>query len=185
MMSREAYKKYFDVLELNPDVSLLEIRNAYIRLKKLYSSDSEVISPIADEFPQKQRDEILKQIEEAYKNLTDLLKSEQTRIGPPEKPLASGDMQKRKEEERAYSGQVLRQIRERMGIELFDVALDTKIRTELLQNIELEKFDNLPPEVYLKGHLSNYASYLMLDSKKVVDDYLRRYRTWRSSKGKE
>jgi len=185
MMSREAYKKYFDVLELNPDVSLLEIRNAYIRLKKLYSSDSEILSPIADEFPQKQRDEILKQIEEAYKNLTDLLKSEQTRIAPPEKPLASGDMQKIKEEEPAYSGQVLRQIRERMGIELFDVALDTKIRTELLQNIELEKFDTLPPEVYLKGHLSNYATYLMLDSKKVVDDYLRRYRAWRSSKEKK
>jgi hypothetical protein len=184
-MSREAYKKYFDVLELNPDASLLEIRNAYLRLKKLYSSDSEVISPIADEFPQKQRDEILKQIEEAYRNLIDLLKSEQTRIAPAEKALTSEDIQKKIEDIPAYSGQALRQIRERMGIELFDVALDTKIRMELLQNIELEKFDTFPHEVYLKGHISNYASYLMLDPKKVVDDYLRRYRAWRSSKEKE
>lgn len=184
-MSREAYKKYFDVLELNPDASLLEIRNAYMRLKKLYSSDSEVISPIADEFPQKQRDEILKQIEEAYKKLIDFLKSEQTRVAPPEKALAAEDIQNGIEDIPAYSGKMLKQIRERMGIELFDVALDTKIRTELLQNIELEKFDTLPHEVYLKGHISNYASYLMLEPKKVVDDYLRRYRAWKSSKEKE
>jgi curved DNA-binding protein CbpA len=184
-MSKEAYKKYFDVLELNPDASLLEIRNAYMRLKKLYSSDSDVISPIADEFPQKQREEILKQVEEAYKNLMDLLKSDQTRIAPPEKTLTSEGTQKKTEDIPAYGGQALRQIRERMGIELFDVALDTKIRTELLQNIEREKFDVLPPEVYLKGHISNYASYLMLNPKKVVDDYLRRYRAWRSSKEKE
>jgi hypothetical protein len=183
-MSREAYKKYFDVLELNCDASLLEIKNAYVRLKKLYSSDSEILLPIADEFPQKQREGILKQVEEAYKSLTDLLKSEQTRVAPPEKDLTSEDNKKKTEDNPAYSGQALRQIRERMGIELFDVALDTKIRMELLQNIEREKFDVLPPEVYLKGHISNYASYLMLNPKKVVDDYLRRYRAWRSSKEK-
>ena len=184
-MSREEYKKYFDVLELGPDASLLEVRNAYARLKKLYSADSEMLSPIADEFPQKQREEILKQIEEAYKNLLGLLKSEQDRMLRPEKPLTSEDIQKRKEDTAAYSGQRLRQIREKMGIALFDVALDTKIRMELLQNIELEKFDSLPPEVYLKGHISNYASYLLLDAKKVVDDYLRRYRAWKSSREKE
>ncbi len=184
-MSRDEYKKYFDILELSPDASLLEIRSAYMRLKKLYSSDSEVISPLADEFPQKQREDILRQIEEAYKILGDLLKSEESPVLEAEKPPASENVQKRKEDTLDYSGQVLKQIREKMGIELFDVSLDTKIRMELLQNIELEKFGSLPPEVYLKGHISNYASYLLLDPKKVADGYLRRYRAWRSSKEKE
>jgi cytoskeletal protein RodZ len=61
---------------------------------------------------------------------------------------------------------------------LYEVALDTKIRVEILENIEHERFDALPQEVYLKGHVSNYARYLLLDPRKVADDYISRYKTW-------
>lgn len=179
-MPREEYKRYFDILEIDPEASPLEIRNAYIRLKKLYSSHSIVISPIADEFPKKRRQEVLQQIEEAYSRLLDLLKDEQREDLYHEKSSAPGGPEEKKAPGLFYSGEALKQIRERIGIQLFDVALDTKIRVELLQNIELEKFDALPPEVYLKGHLHNYASYLMLDPKKVAEDYLKRYRAWKS-----
>ncbi|MDQ1353225.1 MAG: hypothetical protein QG657_3531, partial [Acidobacteriota bacterium] len=32
------YKKYYDVLEINPDASFQEVKNAYWHLKKLYAS---------------------------------------------------------------------------------------------------------------------------------------------------
>lgn len=176
-MSRKDYKRYFDVLELSPDSSLLEIKNAYMRLKRLYSADSIVMSPIEDEFPHKKRQEILKQIEEAYTALTDLIRGEQSKSIYNEKPLTSrSGAVGEKEGSISFSGPLLKQIREERGIQLYEVALDTKIRVELLENIEFERFDALPHEVYLKGHLYNYASYLLLDPKKVADDYIKRYK---------
>ncbi len=62
-MFRKEYKKYFDVLEISSDASLTQIKNAYLMLKRLYSAESVVMSPIADEFPYKMRQKILNQIE--------------------------------------------------------------------------------------------------------------------------
>jgi len=47
-MTKKELKKYFDILEVSPEATLLEIKSAYSRLKKLYSTDSVVISPIED-----------------------------------------------------------------------------------------------------------------------------------------
>lgn len=57
--------------------------------------------------------------------------------------------------------------------------METKIRKEILKNIELEKFEDLPQEIYLRGHVRSYAKYLSLNPKKVVDDYLRNYKAWK------
>lgn len=179
-MSEKDYKRCFKILEINPDASLSEIKNAYMSLKKLYSSNSIVISPIEDEFSRKKRQEILQQIDEAYTTLMTLLKNKYSNLTYHEKSVVSGHDPKGEEaEDITFSGQVLRQIRKKLGIRLYEVALDTKIRLELLKNIELEKFDSLPHEVYLKGHLSNYAGYLLLNPKKVADDYIRKYKVWK------
>ncbi len=63
---------------------------------------------------------------------------------------------------------------------MYEFALDTKIRAGILENIEHERFDALPQEVYLKGHVSNYARYLLLDPRKVADDYINRYKAWKA-----
>lgn len=182
-MSDKERKKYFDVLEISPDASILEIKNAYMRLKKLYSSDSVVLSPIADEFSKKERQKILQQVEDAYGKLMKSFKDRPGILSNHTGPVVPGNESPEEGTEgESYSGPVLKQLREKMGIQLFEVSLDTKIRIELLENIEQEKFDSLPPEVYLKGHLINYASYLLLDSKKVADDYVSRYIAWKRGK---
>ena len=185
-MTKKEQKKYFDILEISPEATLLEIQSAYSRLKKLYSTDSVVISPIEDEFSKEERQKILEQIEEAYAKLMEQVKERQDRLVHHEKPFAVGH--KPLEGEAAdisYDGQVLKRIREKLGIELFEVSLDTKIRVELLESIEQERFDKLPPEVYLKGHIINYANYLLLDSQKVASDYIARYRAWEEAKKEE
>jgi curved DNA-binding protein CbpA len=45
-MTRENLKRYFEILELDSDASFSEVKNAYFRLKRLYSTDSIVIAPI-------------------------------------------------------------------------------------------------------------------------------------------
>ncbi len=185
-MSKKELKKYFETLEISPDSTILEIRNAYNRLKKLYSTDSVVISPIADEFSKKDRKEILQQVEEAFMKLMESLKGRHRSLSPHRGDLVSGDdLSEEQTEEESYSGSVLKQIREKMGIQLFEVSLDTKIRMELLESIEDEEFDSLPEEVYLKGHLTNYANYLLLQPDKVTEDYIARYRAWKEKKKEE
>ncbi|MCK4645069.1 MAG: helix-turn-helix domain-containing protein [Candidatus Aminicenantes bacterium] len=180
-MLRKEYKKYFDVLEISPDASLSQIKSAYLMLKRLYSAESVVMSPIADEFPYKRRQQILKQIEEAYTALTSLLYHAQNKSSYRGESLTSkGGPEDKKETSTPFSGSVLRQIRKERGIGLYEVALDTKIRVEILENIELERFEVLPQEVYLKGHISVYANYLLLDPKKAADDYIKKYREWKS-----
>jgi curved DNA-binding protein CbpA len=182
-MSKKELKKYFETLEISPDATMLEIRNAYSRLKKLYSTDSVVISPIADEFSKKERLEILQQVEEAFNKLMESLKERYSSPPAHSGELASGDDPSAGEAvEELYSGSLLKQIREKMGIQLFEVSLDTKIRMELLESIEDEKFDSLPQEVYLKGHLTNLASYLLLKPDKVTQDYIARFRAWKERK---
>jgi curved DNA-binding protein CbpA len=185
-MADTKLKKYYDVLEISPDASELEIRNAYMRLKKLYSTDSVVISPIADEFSVKERREILLHIEEAFNKLMEYLKSKYSDRNRHvrQRPLV-GDLAGEGDEDVSYSGSKLKKIREKLGIPLFEVSLDTKIRMELLKSIEQEKFDVLPPEVYLRGHLINYANYLKLNAKKVAGDYMARYESWKEGSKEE
>jgi lipopolysaccharide export system ATP-binding protein len=87
-MSREEYKKYLEILELDPDASLTGIKKSYLHLKRLYSTDSIAISPMADEFPEEKRKEILQQIEEAYSKLLALLEKEDKKILKKEKKIA-------------------------------------------------------------------------------------------------
>lgn len=185
-MPEENLKRYFEILELNPDVSWKEIENAYLRLKKLYSTDSMVIFPIFEELSKKRKKEILKQIEEAYTKLRSLSKSEENKkTVHKESPASDRTCEGEVAADTSFTGPVLRQIRKKLGIQLYEIALHTKIRAELLENIELEKFDALPQEVYLRGHLKNYASYLSLNPKKVSDDYMRGYKEWKRSIDKE
>lgn len=184
-MPRENYEEYFKILEISPDASLFEIKHAYLRLKKLYSSESPVIAPIAEEFPKKRRREILKEIEEAYSKIIALLENEQESLYEEETSFSSEIPEEGKAERISFSGPVLRQIRERLGIQLHEVALDTKIRVEHLENIENEKYESLPPEPYLKGHIKTYADFLLLNPTKVVEDYLKRYREWKEEHSNE
>ena len=181
-MSRKSLKRYFEILELDSDASLSAIKSAYFRLKRLYSTDSIVITPIADEFSKKRRLAVLQQIEEAYTKLSEELKDEHhkpTHFGKPGTASENGS-EGEEVDSVSFSGDVLRQIREKRGIHLYEVALDTKIREEILENIEHERFDALPQEVYLKAHVTNYARYLLLDPRKVADDYISRYKTWKA-----
>ena len=60
-------------------------------------------------------------------------------------------------------GEMLQNARERKGVDLFRAERDTKIRLKYLAALEDSDYDALPPLVYTKGFLRNYAIYLGLD----------------------
>jgi len=72
-------------------------------------------------------------------------------------------------------GSSLREARARRGLELAQVAAETRIRARYLQALEEERFELLPGSVYAKGFLRAYADYLGLDSQLFVDEYNARF----------
>jgi flagellar biosynthesis protein FlhG len=78
-----------------------------------------------------------------------------------------------------FSGPLLRQIREAIGIELREIAEKSKIGMAYLQALEGEVFNKLPAPVYVRGFLAEYARALGLDAERVKSTYLERYRAAR------
>ncbi len=77
-----------------------------------------------------------------------------------------------------YDGRTLKGVREALGIDIMDIAFKTKISKNFIKCIELEKFDELPTKIYVRGFVFNYAKYLSLDAKKVAEEYMKRYSLW-------
>lgn len=181
---------YYEVLEVSPTATVKEIQRAYERAKETFHSDSLAVYSL---FSEEEIHEIQAAIEEAYRVLTDeaLRKkydqsSLQTSGGQQwEKPPEVHGISLNKEpslsftglsfnvEEEIFRGKTLRQIRERMGIDLKTISMETKINMRILEEIEEEAVDKLPAAVYLKGFLKAYAKSLDLDPQRVVEGYLR------------
>ncbi len=168
-VNNEDYAKYYDVLEIKPDSSFQEVKNAYLHLKKLYSSDAPVLIPVMDEMSEEHRLEILNQLEDAYAHLKEYYKVE-------EKEKASSTRQwavtHNVPEFAVFTGNALKLTREVLGIDLKEIALFTGVPLGHLKNIELERLDLLPPQGYVKVFLKKYAEYLALNPQKVINDYM-------------
>jgi cytoskeleton protein RodZ len=66
----------------------------------------------------------------------------------------------------------LRHARERMGLSLRDVADRTKIRAAILDAIENNDADRLPPPIFARGFVKAYAREVGLDPETVAGRYL-------------
>ncbi len=70
-------------------------------------------------------------------------------------------------------GEVLKQARQRAGMEISVAEEKTKIRTRYLRALEGEEWDALPGDVYTKSFLRTYAQLLGLDAEALVDEFRR------------
>ena len=74
----------------------------------------------------------------------------------------------------AWSGEVLRRLREARGISLQQISERTKVTRHHIENIEGDRYEQLPASVYLRGILLSIARELRLDGQKVSRSYLER-----------
>ncbi|MDQ4076300.1 MAG: DUF4115 domain-containing protein [Chloroflexota bacterium] len=65
-------------------------------------------------------------------------------------------------------GATLREAREERGLSLAEAEAGTRIRVRFLEALENNQFDELPGELYLRGFLRNYASFLGLDPARLL-----------------
>lgn len=72
-------------------------------------------------------------------------------------------------------GPTLREARMRARIDITEVEQATKIRAKYLRAIENEEWNLLPGSTFVKSFLREYADYLGLDSRSLVEEYKLRY----------
>jgi len=181
---------YYEILEVSRTATSKEIQRAYEHAKETFHADSLAVYSL---FSEKEVKELQEAIEEAYRTLADegLRRSydqscfQTAGEGPTNEPSRTREISGEKKsplsftglsfhaEVELYRGKALKQIRERMGVELQTISREMKITIKTLEWIEGETFEKLPPLVYLKGFLRSYAQSLGLNSQQVIDEYIR------------
>lgn len=68
-------------------------------------------------------------------------------------------------------GERLEEARKRRGISIREASEATKIRGDFLLSFENNQFDVGLPEIYVRGFLRNYGSFLKVDGEKLATDY--------------
>ncbi|MBL7218289.1 MAG: helix-turn-helix domain-containing protein [Desulfobacteraceae bacterium] len=71
------------------------------------------------------------------------------------------------------SGDDLKHLRKTFGVKIEDLFEVTRITVSILKAIENDDFGTLPPTVYLKNFLKAYAELFEIDSKKIIDGYIK------------
>ncbi len=195
---------HYELLEVPPTASFEDIRRANRRIRDIYGAESIAISGLYDPAS---LEAVHRRLDLAYTTLMDAAKRKEydqdlfpdgvpmpvtpvdrlADISAP-RPVAKVDdpatltirppmpeIDPRTE----YSGPLLRQIREAVGVELREIAEKSKIGMAYLQALEGEVFTKLPAPVYVRGFLAEYARALGLDAERVKSTYLERYRAAR------
>jgi len=187
---------YYEILEVSQKATSKEIQTAYERARETFENDSVAIYSL---FSEQEIKRVQSAIEEAYRVLSDEpSRKDYDRSHLQQEPWTTwADLPRPHEEsqehrkassplpsphfspemivpqgETTYRGGTLKQIRERIGVDLKAISRETKINPRILQEIEEEAFEKLPPVVYLKGFLRAYAQSLGLDPQKVIEGYL-------------
>ena len=190
---------HYELLEVPPTASFEDIRRANRRIRDIYGAESIAVSGLYDPAS---LEAVHRRLDLAYTTLMDAAKRKDydTELFPdgvpmpvvppesapitraptakPDDPAATAarppmpDVGPRTE----FTGPLLRQIREAVGVELREIAERSKIGMAYLQALEAEVFGKLPAPVYVRGFLAEYARALGLDSERVKQTYLERYR---------
>jgi flagellar biosynthesis protein FlhG len=195
---------HYELLEVPPTASFEDIRRANRRIRDIYGAESIAISGLYDPVS---LEAVHRRLDLAYTTLMDAAKrkdydyelfpdgvpmpvTQHDRLADVSAPRPAAkvddpatlttrppmpDINPRTE----YSGPLLRQIREAVGVELREIAEKSKIGMAYLQALEGEVFAKLPAPVYVRGFLAEYARALGLDAERVKQTYLERYRAAR------
>jgi flagellar biosynthesis protein FlhG len=195
---------HYELLEVPPTASFEDIRRANRRIRDVYGAESIAVSGLYDPAA---LEAVHRRLDLAYTTLMDAAKRKDYDLdlfpdgvpmpihhapsgehAPPPRPPAKGEdpaaltvrpPMPDLTPATAFSGPLLRQIREAIGIELREIAEKSKIGMAYLQALEGELWHKLPAPVYVRGFLAEYARALGLDADRVKQTYLDRYRAAR------
>jgi DnaJ-class molecular chaperone len=93
---------------------------------------------------------------------------------PVDAPAAAAGFDFRLPEGTPWTGDLLRRARESRGLTTQQVSERTKIQRSHIESVEAERFEQLPPPVYLRGIVLSIATALRLDDPGMVRSYMER-----------
>jgi flagellar biosynthesis protein FlhG len=191
-----AHLNLYEVLLAHRGATDEELRRAYKRQRDLYQAGSLPATSLLAEADQRRESA---RIEEAHDTLLDPLRRKaydasifpETEAEAPrsraadsallaERAVMRQELSREINAETEFTGGLLTKVREAMGVELSEIARETKISVSHLAAIESEAFDDLPALVYTRGFVQQLAKFLKLDPTQVTKTYLRRLREWRA-----
>ena len=211
-MKRVGNLNFYEILDVRPDASHVEIQRAYERARKTYNFDSIAVYSLLDE---NEIETMARLVEEAYRTIGDegrrreydqmlgcaneekgqtVASFPHEDMGQSDTLLKPGKVETLSPEERekidrmisqpgfVFTGPALREIREALGLDRVGISEQTKVSRTYLHFIEEENFAHLPVLVYLRGFVTEYAKLLGLDVPRVLEDYVNRYRIWEKSR---
>ncbi len=68
-------------------------------------------------------------------------------------------------------GEVLEKLREKKGVSIEKMSRDTKIRPAAISALEEGRFEELPPDVFIKGFIKAYANRLDVDAQPILQRF--------------
>lgn len=71
------------------------------------------------------------------------------------------------------SGDDFKKLRNAVGVKITEIQYITKISASVLKAIEENRFEELPPDTYLRSFLRSYAKVLQINPQKIIDGYLK------------
>ena len=90
------------------------------------------------------------------------------------------------DESTVYNGDILRQIREHLGISLKTISSITRIGVPSLMAVEEERFEDLPnARIYVLGFVRCLAKEIGLDSEIASKSYITRWQHWWDARSEE
>lgn len=169
-------RTHYDVLGVEPSANPEQLDRAYRFCLELYGEGSLATYSLLE--PEEMR-EARTRIEEAYGVLRDpgrrrvydeengFQRAPQIPTRPAD-PAAPGAVLLTE----PVTGAALRRFREQKGIGLREISLRSKVGVRYLEYIEQERHALLPPPVYLRGFLQEYASALGLEPRRTAEAYM-------------
>jgi flagellar biosynthesis protein FlhG len=190
----------YEVLGVERSASDEDVRRAFKRQRELYSSGSVAISSLLGDVELKVEQV---RLDEAHDTLLDAVRrraydlstfpdielhsAPKAAVRPAlaaEQLMLQNELAREIGPDTEFTGDLLRKVRESMGIDVAEISARTKIGRAHLDAIEAEEFASLPAPVYVRGFVSELAKFLRLDPAIVQRTYLRRMREHLAALGK-
>lgn len=201
MAPRRSEETFYDVLKVDSRATIAEIVAAYHSARNAFSKDSVATYSL---FSVEEAHSIIAKLDEAYHVLSNIdrkraydeeLKRRREENGQME-PLTPGEAARPGPRSttssesyqdltpkptfqqlptyETYKGETWKDIREKRGFSIEEVARITKIPSRAVIAIEAEDLRAIPARVYLQGFLRNLAVLYRIDLKDAANSYLKR-----------
>jgi hypothetical protein len=159
----------WEILELEPDAELSEVRRAYRRRRTLYETDTLATYNLLED---DERAAMIARIDEAYERIVGAASAPNDPSNPaaairPQPPTGPAP------DRSTDPGAFLRHHRLQAGLDLHHISTETKISVAILARIEAEDFAQLPAAVFVRGHVQQVARELRLaDAEELAKAYV-------------